>query len=115
MTTRLYPMVKNSLLRCTRKDTQAHPIFKCVAKELGIWVLELAEEGDMQWPIWLESSAQTMSYHREFLTNLLVGSQDYTLHILVRYDNANQAVHFPPEFLALATSIGFTIEVMIEA
>gem|GEM_PF-5553834 len=56
-----------------------------------------------------------MSYHREFLTNLLVGSQDYTLHILVRYDNANQAVHFPPEFLALATSIGFTIEVMIEA
>lgn len=102
--------VINALLRCTREDALAAPLFEPVDRVPGLWVLELGPFKEDSWPGWLEEAYQTLASNEMSLKALQEGSRDYTLHLTVAYSEGLQPVIIPPALSRLLASCGISLE-----
>ncbi len=103
--------IHNALLRCTRKDGLAAPVFELVNEKYGIWVLELSnyEQASTIEEV-VESIYQKLLEHRELLAQLAHDCSEYTLHITYIGDKLSNLT-IPPQFLSLADQSHFTLEI----
>lgn len=108
------PLVLNALLRCTREDRKAAPLFERVEKVPGLWVLELGPFADDSWTIWLSEAHQTLTRNEMLLKRLGTDSTDYTLHITVRFSDGLLAVTVPPSLSQILASCGIALEIYSE-
>ena len=92
----------NALIRCTRNDRIAYPVFEFVHQEQGIWVREL--------PLDLVDLITDLSTIQPLLTTLR-GSADYTLHLAATVDSVH-LLKLPTELTRLAADCGFAIELV---
>lgn len=108
----MIPTLYNALLRCTRTDNLAHPVFELVREELGLWVLELMFSAEYESSLedGVESISKRLSVHKSLLKELAQGCSDYTLHITFS-GNDTTRVTLPLPLLELAANCGFQIEV----
>jgi len=107
--------VGNALLRCTRKDRKAAPLFDHVEQVPGLWVLELGPFAEDSWSGWLAEAQQTLTRNEALLKSLGPDSSDYTLHITVEFFDGLRAAKFPPSFSQILASCGITLEIYSEA
>ena len=106
------PYLQNALLRCTRQDDIAGPVFDLTRDDLGLWVLELSHgyDSDESLAVDLDVVYQRLLVHKELLPKLESGSFDYTLHITYVGDESARLM-LPPKLMLLAAQSGFQIEV----
>ncbi|MFT6178261.1 MAG: hypothetical protein ACJAQT_005142 [Akkermansiaceae bacterium] len=97
-------IITNALIRCTREDEIAHPVFEKVRNDLDIWVLELPEI--------LNPLITDLTKHLPLLKQLRTNSSDYTLHLAVTIDE-HRLISIPPSLSGLAHECGFSIEVVV--
>jgi hypothetical protein len=110
----LGPLVLNALLRCTREDRKAAPLFERVEKVPGLWVLELGPFAEDSWTIWLSDAYQTLTRNEALLRSLGPDSNDYTLHITVRFSDGLLAATIPPSMSQILASCGIALEIYSE-
>jgi len=107
------PRIVNALIRCTRGDRAAGPLFELVREDLGLWVLELGYERRQAWSRQIELIADHLGHNRAKLATLKDGSTDYTLHISVQTDDT-LPLRIPNKLAGLACECGFEIEIYAE-
>jgi len=107
----LGPLVLNALLRCTREDQKAAPLFERADKVPGLWVLELGPFAKDSWTSWLSEAHQTLSRNEAFLRSLGPDSTDYTLHITIGFSDGLLAVTIPPSVSQILASCGIALEI----
>ena len=78
----------------------------------GLWVLELGPHGDESWLHHVEEITETLIAHERLLVSLAQGSEDYTLHLAVRFTDPLNKLELPPELIKIAGKVGFGIEVV---
>jgi hypothetical protein len=106
------PMVFNALLRCSRKDDKAAPLFEPIEKVPGLWVLELGPFEKESWSAWLAELHETLSSNQAILAALKQGSSDYTLHIAVGFSEGHPAI-IPPSLSQILATCGITVELYL--
>lgn len=108
----MIPTLYNALLRCTRTDDLAHPVFELTREDLGLWILELTfgfkDQASLEDGV--KSVINRLSEHRALLKELAQDSSDYTLHITFSGNDTTRVI-LPLLLLELAASCGFQIEV----
>jgi len=66
----------------------------------------------MDFSQWLRQTEKALGEHLSLLTQLAEGSVDYTLHLNVDFGLERLSrVILPPNFLKVASLIGFTVEI----
>lgn len=110
----LGPTVLNALLRCTRADGKAAPLFERIEKVPGLWVLELGPFAEDSWISWLSEAHQILTGNETLLRRLGPESADYTLHITVRFYDGLTAVTIPPSLSQILASCGIALEIYSE-
>jgi hypothetical protein len=103
-------LVLNALLRCTREDSKAAPLFEPVNHVPDLWVLELGPFADEAWPVWLAETQKMLAVNQRFLKSLAEGSRDYTLHLTVVRSEL-RALTIPPTLSQILGFCGITLEV----
>ena len=104
------PLVANAVLRCTREDSKAAPLFERINEVPGLWVLELSTYPLQTWPEWLSGFLHTLTLNEAFLRALKDGSTDYTLHLKLIFPEWSYAMIIPPSLSGMLASCGITIE-----
>ena len=110
----LGPLVLNGLLRCTREDGKAAPLFERIEHVPGLWVLELGPFAEKSWSGWLSEVHQTLTRNEAFLRSLGPDSADYTLHITVRFVDGLQPITIPSSLSQMIASYGIDLEIYSE-
>ena len=105
------PTVYNALLRCTRKDRLAHPLFECERDDLNLWVWELGSFSNPEFKHWVAQIEEMIRQNLALLSKLERGSTDYTLHLVVEFAGPCFPIVFPPSFLELVRTAGFALEI----
>ncbi len=105
--------VTNSLLRCTRSDDAATPVFERVREDLDLYVLELVACPGEVWASQVESIIHQLERNRPLLSSLSKDSGEFTLH-LAAATNEFTPLHIPVRLSRLAAECGFTIEISID-
>lgn len=105
--------IHNALLRCTRRDTKAHPLFECVRQDLGLWVWELSGYGSCPWNQWTRETADALRAQLAKLSTLKYGSTDYTLFIEVGPVSDLKPLRIPSELTEISSVAGFSIELLM--
>lgn len=107
--------ILNALLRCTRDDDLAAPIFDLVRADLGLWVLELPDgiSQEMNLEEGVDAIYQSLLENNEHLEALGAQSTDFMLHITF-YGVELVPLVLPSQLLILAARCGFGIEVCRE-
>ncbi len=114
------PIVVNALLRCTRHDQKASPLFKRTRDDLNLWVWELDGSPPLNtpWSQAVSALCQHLRKHLPFLKELFEGSDSYTLFVQIAAD-PHQPTFLPPfqiplELVRLTLQIGCTIELYFD-
>jgi hypothetical protein len=105
-----HPLVINALLRCTREDSRAAPLFERVEKVPGLWVLELGPFAEDSWTDWLAEACQTLTLNASLLQSLGADNAGYTMHVTV-YTDPWVPVTVPPSLSQILASCGITLEI----
>ena len=100
-------IVLNALLRCTRDDDRASPVFERVREVPGLWVLELGPVENNSWNQWLSEVLPTLARNEALLKTLGV---DLTLHVTVGPGDGLLPVTLPPAFSRRLAACGITLE-----
>lgn len=103
-------VVLNALLRCTRDDDRASPVFERIRAVPGLWVLELGPVATQGWNEWLSETLSTLARNEVFLRTLSAESVDFTLHVTVGIGDGLLPVTLPPAFSQLLAACGITLE-----
>jgi len=104
------PEVYNALLRCTREDNKAAPLFERINEVPGLWVLELGPFAKNGWSGWVSEVLQTLTLNEVFLKTLRDGSADFTLHVTVTSSDCLRPVTIPPALSRILASCGIGFE-----
>lgn len=107
-----HPLVHHALLRCTRSDAKAAPLFQPVKHLQDVWIMELSSKKPLPWPDWVKHATTLLKKHKRKLATLSKTGTDCALHIVVDLTEPYHAAAFPPDFCVLAASCGFAIEVV---
>jgi hypothetical protein len=103
-------VVLNALLRCTRDDDRASPVFERVRKVPGLWVLELGPGAGNSWNQWLSEVLPTLERNEALLRTLGADSVDFTLHVTVGLGDGLLPVTLSPAFSQVLAAGGITLE-----
>jgi hypothetical protein len=104
------PVVTNALLRCTRTDTNAAPLFEKVRGDLDVWIWELGSQPFLTWSKWSDQTLPQLEANLSLLTELGEGSQDYTLHLMICARQLSP-IRIPSQLSRLSLKAGFAIEI----
>lgn len=106
-------IIDNALLRCTRDDRDAAPLFELVRTDLGLWVWELALPPDAYADSQLEQIGRELDANRSKLASLAAGSRGYVLFLSVVADESS-TLRIPRELVRLAADCGFELELFTQ-
>jgi hypothetical protein len=107
-----HPLVHHALLRCSRQDSKAAPLFQPVKHLQDVWIMDIGTKKPLPWPAWLEHATTLLKKHKRKLSSLAKSSTDCALHIVVDLTEPYHAAAFTPAFCTLAAGCGFSVEVV---
>lgn len=102
-------LVLNALIRCTREDSSAAPLFERIEGVPGLWVLELEVEREEFWADLVTRILQLLSVNASVFNALKEGSADYTLHVTVAMSELRPVI-VPPSLSCILGGCGIALE-----
>lgn len=107
-----YPLIVNMLLRCTRDDDKAAPIFEEIKEVPGLWVLEFGPYYHPQkWSTALSEAKKIMIRNEALLRKLSEDNKEFSLYIDVEVAEVSWPLLLPPSLSEILASCKITLEI----